>query len=176
MRAANPLLPLLGALTLLVATACGSEEGGDPVERDPRIERFAVAPEELGGPGPVQLSWRTSGASTLSLLANGNRVELGRALAAEDEVAVEVTGTTTFELTARGAGGREAVERRTVKVLGPLPSIESFSGPEWVAADGEGIAKALLVWTGVQDATELVLAGVSFQEEVTAVRTEKREQ
>jgi len=132
-------VPSDGAITLL-ATSGELEATAsldlDAIEVDhPTIAQFQAAPQKVtaGRGESTELSWVTTGASSLALLANGSPVDLGDRSPAGGTITVEVDETTVFVLEATNLGGTDT-EELTVEAL-PLPLIDSFRAlPSRVAA------------------------------------------
>ncbi|WP_157370762.1 hypothetical protein [Vulgatibacter incomptus] len=83
------------------------------------IESFAASASEVGFGGIVTLSWRTSGATSLSLRdSEGRSFSLSGLNPAEGSVEVRPSGYTTYELVATGPGG-EANATANVGVVAP---------------------------------------------------------
>jgi len=144
-------------LFLLLFVALGVGCGDDPAADDgARITFFRADPASLEGPGEVTLSWDTRGAVVLSLLQDGEALELGGDGIPSGSRVVELASTSTFELIASGRKGTPQSRALTVNV-GEGPSIGSLAAPETVQPDELGIGRATISWTGVTGADELRL-------------------
>jgi len=148
---------LLTAVFSFLGAGCGTETP-EPA-KGVKILSFQASPPRLESAGTTTLSWKTENATTIRLSHGDLAVVLDDAPVAEGSIEVSVAETTVFELVAADRRGRTASRTITVEVENriDLPVIGSFSGPDAVAADGLGVGRALLEWTGVVGADTLVL-------------------
>jgi len=116
---------LFGMLLFLQLLACGggsasSPRGNVPSTPAPVIESFTAAPTTVPAGSTTQLSWSVTGAASLSI-DNGVGPVSGTSLV------VTPTGTTTYQLTATGAGG-SASRFVVVTVSNAVPAGSSAYG------------------------------------------------
>ncbi len=137
-----------------------------PPPMPPRIQYFQADPELLFGPGPVRLTWRVHGASSVSV------VGLRSPNVAAGGMTVQLWRTQEFVLRATNrAGFSEAKVRVELRNVQP-PRIVIFSASPQRLHVGE---KALLAWQ-VTDATRVDLIGPDGRpEQVNPVGTREVE-
>ena len=113
----------------LLLAACGSSSGHAP----PTIQSFSATPALLiGDGGVVELRWSVSGADSVSIAPGVGPVTPP----AGGSVSPHVSGTTSFTLTATGAGG-SATGTAQVRVCDPAPG--SLTGTCAIPSAGQCI-------------------------------------
>ncbi len=133
-----------------------------------RIQSFTADPASLpAGGGTTQLSWAVTGASGIVIAAvGGDVVYTGEE--ASHAIEVDLTGTTTFTLTATGENGVTADENVTVGVALPAPTIDSFSASpgnlpvgggtttlSWVVSNADTVLIEVVGGSTIYDGSEL---------------------
>lgn len=159
--ASHVLFSLLASISLAFAgVGCGGDSP-DNGGGEPRILSFEVEPDRLDAPGDVTVRWKTSAASSITLLSDGEAIDLLGQAAGAGEVTFRVERSVELELSATSSAGRLATERRTVFVE-EAPGIAGLDAPAVVEADEFGIATARIAWRGVVRASELTLESTTL--------------
>ena len=153
---------LVAAIAGLVLAACGGDYMAAGV---PTVATFSATPSALAaGGGAVQLSWTTSGATTLSI-NNG----IGDVSGATS-TSVSVTASTTFTLTATNAVGTVTATTSVAVAAPTAPTITSFMATPATLPQGGGTvtlswntadSTTLSIDNGVGDVTGLTSKPVS---------------
>ncbi len=143
-------LSTFGLVVVLAVSGCRQQKPTTVVPPAPSIDAFTVSAASLDAPGPVTLSWATTGATSVVLTREGQD-SLG---VPEDRlsgsVEVRVERSTLFVMVARGEGGSEA-RALSVTVGQQAQSLTLVALPAVVP----GGATTTLAWTapGAQSVT-----------------------
>lgn len=133
--------------TLTASNAAGSRSASTTVTVTvlpaPTIDTFSAQPATIGSGGSTTLEWATGNALTVSI-----EPDIGLR-PVDGSLTVSPAATTTYTLTATGAGGSRTTQA-TVTVI-PAPVIDQFSvGPAAILPD----ESATLTWS-VREASEV---------------------
>jgi hypothetical protein len=146
------ILTLLLALPALGAVSGCSEEESTPA---PSITEFRASPAVIALGEQVTLAWSVGGADTVTIIDGSNE---WAPLDASGALEVLPASSTTYVLTAKGAGGTstQAVDVTIDSILDPVPpEIEVFSATPGEVDPG---ASAALSWR-VSAATSIAIEG-----------------
>jgi C1A family cysteine protease len=108
------------AITLIAVLVACPEPTKPPTINMPKINSFTATPNALTKAGTVTLEWNVTDASSLSISPNVGVVT-------GSSKTVNVTVSTTFELTAQNSSG---TDKKTVSVTVPAQNLEEFFTPD----------------------------------------------
>lgn len=158
MTSFKALTRLSAASLLLVLAACSGDDGGDDTTITPsvKIDAFSASPTTVANGGTTTLSWQTTNATNVEIIANPGGEVLNTADASGTVTSNAITQDTTFILTAQGPGGPVTATVMVTLMGANNPMVSSFTAmPATIAPGGS----ATLAWTTVNADSVTITAG-----------------